>query len=211
MNDFNDLIRMWQNQSGPAESTIQERIQKARTQAETLAKRVWWRDLREIGSGLSTSAIFLAAGILVGGPVLVGAVIGTLFLVLVTLIILRTRLQQAREDRLPRQSIPEALEYELKAVQRQHWLLRNVTWWYLLPIALAIAAFIAGVQAASPSPDYGFLLIYTILTAALFILIRQWNLSYVRRALDPQVRELEDLLEDLARESRESDGTKNPV
>jgi hypothetical protein len=197
MNQLNDLITLWKNQPEPESQDLQERIERARTEARKLARKVWIRDLSEIGAGVTTAAFFLGVGLFVGGGVLVGAGVAALCLAFVTGFLIRTRVQQARENRQPRPTIRKALELERKAVQRQRWLLRNVALWYLAPTGLAIAAFIAGVEASSPASNYSFLIFYAIIVGLLFLVIRHWNLSTARRELDPRIRELDQLLQEL--------------
>jgi hypothetical protein len=200
MNQFNDLINLWKSQPAPESTDLQERIDKARREARRLARKVWIRDLQEIGAAVTTTAFFLAIGFMIGGTVLIGASLSSLCLLLATTVLIVSRIQQARENRAPRPTLKAEMEAERRAVERQRWLLGNVTLWYLGPIALAIASFIAGVEAGTPSSDYTFLVVYAIVVIALFVVIRYWNQSTVRRELDPRIRELEELLHDLEKE-----------
>lgn len=200
MNQFNELINLWKNQPAPDGLDLEQRIERARSEARRLARKVWIRDLQEIGAAVTTAAFFLAIGFMIGGTVLIGASLSSLCLLPVATVLMVSRIQQARENGAPRPTLKAELEAERRAVERQRWLLGNVTIWYLGPIGLSIASFIAGVEAATPSSDYTFLVVYAMVVVALFVVIRYWNQATVRRELDPQIHELGELLEDLEKE-----------
>ena len=82
-------------------------------------------------------------------------------------------------------------------VDHQIWLLSNVFWWYLLPLALPMFAFFA--QGAWENRAGGWLMVLTLalvtgIVGAVFAFIYWLNRTAVRSGLTPRRRELETLL-----------------
>ena len=93
-----------------------------------------------------------------------------------------------------------AAESSLAQVEHQIWLLRNVAWWYLLPIFVALMAFAA--QGAWQSRDDGLktLAEFAAITAvfvAVFGFIYWLNQYAVRKQLEPRRNELQAILSNL--------------
>ena len=55
------------------------------------------------------------------------------------------RIRQGRRRALPGDPLVRGCESSLAEVEHQIWLLRNVHWWYLLPLAVPMLAFFAHV------------------------------------------------------------------
>lgn len=88
------------------------------------------------------------------------------------------------------------LEGSLDAVRHQIWLLRNVMWWYLLPLAIGIVAFVASLQENQPArgvaENVG--LIATIMACMLvFMGVYRANQRAVEQVLIPRWQELQKL------------------
>jgi Na+/melibiose symporter-like transporter len=200
MTSFNEIKDAWNSQTVATDTPLAEQIEQVRRRADELARSVFWRDVREVGAGIVTTLFFMAFAAFFDGPVRWGAGTAALCTALVSAFILETRRRQRREDRQPRQSLREELGYQLRAVRRQYWLLRNITLWYLAPIAAGIGAFILSVQMATPKPDHGFLMFYVPFTLALLLAVRWLNHRAARKDILPRQRELEELIAEIGEE-----------
>ena len=54
---------------------------------------------------------------------------------------LADRVRHKRRPPVPSEPLRQCVESSLAEVEHQIWLLRNVLWWYLLPLALSASAF----------------------------------------------------------------------
>jgi membrane protein YdbS with pleckstrin-like domain len=88
------------------------------------------------------------------------------------------------------------VESSLAQVEHQIWLLRNVLWWYLLPLALSALAFFAQVAWQERSGGWWTALAVSVVIALVVIVFAgvYWLNQYaVRSELEPRRLELETL------------------
>jgi hypothetical protein len=117
---------------------------------------------------------------------------------------LANRMRHKRQSPEPGAPLRQRVESSLAQVEHQIWLLRNVVWWYLLPLALPFLAFFG--QGAWQERSGGWWTALVILEAvALGVIVLAgvyWLNQYaVRCGLEPRRRELETLLRSLEDET----------
>jgi hypothetical protein len=114
------------------------------------------------------------------------------------------RMRHGRQSPEPGEPLLEHVRTSLAQIQHQIWLLRNVCWWYLLPLALATSVFFG--QSAWQERSGG---LWTALAVAGVVLVEVIVLSAVYllnrfaicSALEPRRQELEVLLMSLKDET----------
>lgn len=156
---------------------------------------IFWRDVREVGVSLLMVPVWLYLGIQHASP-------WTWYLTVPALLwiagyMLVDRMRHTRQPSGPGEPLRQRLESSLAQVEHQIWLLRNVFWWYLLPLALSLLAFFAQTFWQARAGGW-----WTLLAAALAVAVGvvvfasvYWlNQSAVRSELEPRRRELETLL-----------------
>lgn len=104
----------------------------------------------------------------------------------------------------PTAPIREQIAHALVQIEHQIWLLRNVFWWYILPIALPCAAFFG--QNAWELRTRGWenalvTLVVTAISGGIFGFVYWLNQKAVRCTLEPRRQELETLLSSLGDEA----------
>ena len=108
------------------------------------------------------------------------------------------RVRQGRRRALPGASLVRGVQGSLAEVEHQIWLLRNVHWWYLMPLAVPMLAFFAHTFWRASRGNLGEAGIATSLAAAivggLYCWIYWLNQKAVRTTLEPRRRELQGLL-----------------
>ena len=104
---------------------------------------IFWRDVREVGACLLILPVWIFMGVRQSLPWTWYLVIPVLFWI--AGFILADRLRHKRRSADPAESLRSRVSHSLEQVEHQMWLLRNLHWWYLLPIAVAVAAFFAQV------------------------------------------------------------------
>jgi hypothetical protein len=107
------------------------------------------------------------------------------------------RARQRRQRAATNDALKACLESSRGEVRHQIWLLRNVFWWYLLPLAAGLAISIAHSALALEQGDSSFLVGYMVFCVLLFWGIWWLNQYAVRKTLQPRLDEIEALLGEL--------------
>jgi CubicO group peptidase (beta-lactamase class C family) len=109
----------------------------------------------------------------------------------------------------------ESVKESLAQVENQIWMLRNVFWWYLLPLTISILAFFADVAWSLRSvSSWGALSFFAILAGFLFAIysfIYYVNQRSVRVTLEPRRKELLTLLASLGDETTTEVSGEYPI
>ncbi len=109
---------------------------------------------------------------------------------------LADRMGHKRQPPEPGEPLRQRVESSLAQVEHQIWLLRNVLWWYLLPLALPMLAFLG--QVAWETRSGGWLAAVMVSVVVIVFAGVYWLNQYaVRSALEPRRQELEALLTSL--------------
>jgi hypothetical protein len=114
------------------------------------------------------------------------------------------RRHQRRRRALPGDPLVRGVESSLAEVEHQIWLLRNVHWWYLLPLAVPMLAFFAhtfwrlsrgNVWEAAIATSF-----VTVVVGGVYTWICWINQKAVCSTLEPRRQELTSLLRSLSDE-----------
>ena len=100
---------------------------------------IFWRDVREIGIALVMVPLWLYLGVKDSLP-------WTWYLTVPALLwiagyMLVDRMRHKRQPPEPDEPLRQCVESSLAQVEHQIRLLRNVHWWYLLPLGISCLAF----------------------------------------------------------------------
>jgi hypothetical protein len=191
------LKHAWQTQSSQTRLSIDAELflKEVRRNQQYFTATIFWRDIREIGISLLMALLWIGLGVKHSSP-------WTWYLPVPALLwiagyMLADRMRHGRQPHEPNEPLLERLKTSLAQIQHQIWLLRNVCWWYLLPIALATLVFFG--QSAWQERSGG---LWTAIAVAGVVLVEVIVLSGVYllnryaicSALEPRRQELEALL-----------------
>jgi Na+/proline symporter len=197
--NFEDFQKSWQSQDAGAKLSIDTDVllKEVRRNQQQFWATIFWRDVREVGVAFLLTLYFSYYGLRHHDwtDFLVGFAcfgVGTFMIV--------DRVLQRRKKPVSNDSLKTCVETSLLQVNHQIWLLKNIFWWYLLPIAAALGISIGystwhsrhdGVTAVT-----GF--VFSVLLCALIYWGVYWlNQSAVRKNLEPRRLELKTLLASL--------------
>ena len=111
------------------------------------------------------------------------------------------RLIQRRRQPAQNDTLRACIEKSLHQLNHQIWLLKNVFWWYLLPILIGLSAVtvstVWSAHQAGPGTMIGLSAFYVIFYGLVYGLVYWANQWTVRKRLEPRRHELENLLASL--------------
>lgn len=195
--NFEDMQKVWQEElTQQPNENVKAILAAVREKARAFDRSIFWRDAREAVAAIIVAAAFgwtgLAAGREGASPWLcwIAAVIP--LGVAGWLLVDRRRMRRVRPK--GGATVLEEIDGALAEVRHQAWLLRNVLWWYILPLAAASLLFLFFVVLQTPLPAGA-----RVIVAAVMLLIiaatNAWvwriNRHAVRKHLEPQIEELE--------------------
>ena len=195
---FEDMQKAWQSHDAGAKVLINADVllKEVRRNQRHFRARIFWRDVREVGLCGLMAWVFLHWAmrdrawplyLMVFACIAVGA-----FMVV-------DRLIQRKKQPAANDAIKACIEGSLLQVNHQIWLLRNVFWWYLLPLAMGLA-IVTGVSVWH-SRHVALVVaggcVYMLLVVLLYWGIYRLNQWAVRKSLEPRQQELEALLASL--------------
>jgi hypothetical protein len=205
--DPDDLKEAWREQASRGRLTVDA----ARLDEEVRKRRqfdsvLFWRDVREVGVSLVMIPVWIYMGVELSLPWAWYLAVPA-FLWIAGYMLADRRIQRRREAG-PGEPLRRHVESSLRQVEHQIRLLRNVFWWYLLPLALPILAFFGQVawRVRKIPPWWGSLAFFAIgaaIVAVVFTGVYKANQYAVSAGLEPRRRELQELLADLGEESPE--------
>ena len=170
-------------------------LKEVRRNQKAFTAMLFWRDVREIGVSVVIVPIWLYLGIRYALPwTWYLAVPGFLWIAGFMIADRKRHKPHAPE---PGEPIGQRVESSLAQVEHQIWLLRNVLWWYLLPLGLAILAFFG--QCAWEARAGGWRTVLNIMgivvvEVLVFAGVYWLNQHAVRSQLEPRRHELQGLL-----------------
>jgi hypothetical protein len=194
--DPDPLKPAWQTQPRPAIDPVRL-LAEVRRDRRSLAACVFWRDVREVGVSLLLAPVWVYLGWALALPwawyLMVPA------LVWVAGFLLADRLRHPQRPPDPGEPLARCLQESLAQVDHQIWLLRNVGWWYLLPFAVSVMAFVGHVNLLA-SGGWGAAVTTAVVGAVVGLALAgvyRLNQAAVRDKLEPRRRELQGLLAEL--------------
>lgn len=185
--------------AGDAESAM-EIVRKKR---EDFSEMILTRDSSEIGTALCLIAIYwIFFRSIYTSPIPLCLATGFILLPCVFLVV--DRIWQRRGKRKRNGCVSDELNEYLRQVNHQIWLLRNVIWWYLMPLAISSLAVIAGIAIQFTAVwDWIQLTTLAIMVCGIcwgaYVNVKVYRLNQeaVEKQLLPHKEELEALLRDL--------------
>jgi Na+/proline symporter len=193
------LQKAWQSQDASAKVTINTDVllNEVRRNQQQFRATIFWRDVREVGVAFLLTLYFSYRGLRHNDwtDCLVGFAcfgVGTFMVV--------DRLLQRKKQPVSNDSLKTCIKSSLLQVNHQIWLLKNVFWWYLLPIAAALGISICYSTWHTRNSGFPAVIIWVI--SALLIVLVYWGIYWlnqfaVRKCLEPRRQELETLLTSL--------------
>jgi hypothetical protein len=192
---FDELQKTWQEQPIPDSVTIKEEMLLSitrRNQQEFLAA-VLIRDFREVAVCVLLAVFFLHNYINSKSISVLIIAVGCLF---VGSFFIIDRLIQKKRQPVYEDSLSACLRQSLSQVKHQIWLLRNILWWYLLPVGIGmlIGPLLEKGMAFFWSKDYVIVATFLVL---IFYGIYRINQHAVLYGLLPRQNEIRALLNQL--------------
>ena len=183
--NFEQLQQHWQQQDARPQPKVDASLllQEVRRNHRSFETTIFWRDFREIAAAVAISLYFAVRGPDWTYHLMAVAAAGVGFFLLMD------RLRQRRCRPSQSASLRTFVEQSLRQVKHQAWLLRNVLWWYLLPLTISMLISIA-VRADNFQQG----LRRSVITCLIMFLIYRLNQRAVTKCLVPRVDELEKLL-----------------
>lgn len=129
----------WQASQPRAAFDAEALLAEVRRQERLFAATIFWRDFREVGVALVTIPVWIFLGVGSAAPWTWYLAIPVLVWIAGFMLVDRLRHRQRSPAGQP---LVECVTSSLAEVEHQIWLLRNVWWWYLLPLALFLLAFL---------------------------------------------------------------------
>ncbi|GAB5558723.1 MAG: hypothetical protein SynsKO_03700 [Synoicihabitans sp.] len=192
---FDELQTAWQHQRAalPKTEVNHDMLRDVQSQSRTFRRSVFWRDVREVLASLLVAAVFGNIGWqaaregAVSWPAYVAAAtalgVGVFFLV--------DRGVMRRRAAPQGDTLRAELKRAINEVEHQIWLLRNVAWWYLAPLALGPILMAVQITVYGPKafPWWAEVLIWTLLIGTTWWFdkwIWRLNQNAVRDQLQPR-------------------------
>lgn len=173
-------------------------LDEVRRRQRTFTTTLFWRDVREAGVGLVMIPAWIYIGVSKGLPWTWHLVVPAL--VWVTGVMLVDLRRQRRALNEPGESLRSRVEVSLAEVDRQIRLLRDILWWYLLPLGLSMLPFVIHVALRERLGVWWAVVPPVVLIgfgSAVFYFVYRLNQAAVRTTLEPRRAELAALLESL--------------
>ena len=205
--DPEKLRQAWQSQPGGAQIRIDADVlvREVRRNQQGFKTTIFWRDFREIFAALMV-IVFVSVDVGIRGigrnwPWL-GLGAGALF---VAGYILVDRWRRRREAPRFEGDLLSHIEQSLKDVEHQIWLLRNVFWWYLLPLILGalipnVYFLVTDLATRKLRAFIGMFVLSSCVFAVVCVAVYFLNQYAVRRGLEPRRRELLEMRDSLLKD-----------
>lgn len=203
-----DIRQAWNTQSSGIRVKIDAESLDAETRRyqEQFSKRLFWRDLREVGVALLLIPVWLFLGLKHALPWTWYLTIPALMWVAGYMLVDRRRNKPRPEE--PGESLCRRIESTLAQIEGQIRLLRNVHAWGLTPLVVAILAFVGQVAIRDGAKDLFPMIVMWVAVPLFFgislFMVYRLNLHVVRTDLIPRRDELRKQLLSLQEESVES-------
>jgi hypothetical protein len=199
-----DFQQAWKAQTSQTRLTIDADllVKEVRRNQRYFTAIIFWRDIREVGIALLLVPLWSFMGGWLSLPWTWYLVVPVLLWVAGYLLV--DRMRHKRRPPEPGEPLRLHVENSLAEVEHQIRLLRNIFWWYLLPLALAILAFFGQVawQLRSGGPAVAAIVSLIVIVALMITAgVYRLNQDAVRSELEPRRQELLALLVSLKDEA----------
>lgn len=200
--NFEELQKTWQSSSPAATITIDSNLllKEVRRNQKQFWRTIFWRDTREVGVAILLVIFFIPIGI--WGHDWTYDMLGLVCLGVGTFMVV-DRFIQRRKRPTANDPLKGCIVRSLHEVNHQVWLLKNVGWWYLLPLTggLVIADTVDLWRSNHGWSAWVNFLIMQLVNVLIWLGIYWLNQRAVRKSLIPRREELEGLLSSLDSDS----------
>ena len=189
--------RAWQSQSSQAHLKVDADLllKELQRNQHYFTAVIFWRDVREVGTALLMVPLWIYLGVKLSFP-------WTWYLTVPALVwiagfMVAARMRRKRQPPASGEPLRKRAESLLAQVEHQIWLLRNVFWWYLLPVALSGMAFLGQISWLVRASGWlaALVVVLVVLVGVVtFAAIYRLNRDAIRSELEPRRQELETLL-----------------
>ena len=195
--DPDSFKEAWKTQSSQTRLTIDADllVKEVRRNERYFAAMIFWRDAREVGVSLLMVPLWLYLGSKQSAPWTWYLTVPVLLWVAGYMLVDRMRFTRKLPE--PGESLRQGVKNSLAQVEHQIWLLRNVHWWALLPLAAGGMAYFSQVAWQERGGGWWTAFFASIVITLLITVLAgvYWVNQYaVLRQLEPRRRELETLL-----------------
>ena len=200
---FDELQKTWQSQQTDPKLAIDPDLllKEIKRNKGWFESAIFWRDVREIGIAFLLVPFFLYHGITNGlWPLWLMA----LLCLWVGVFMVADRIVQRRRQPCLSDSLFNCVKSSLAQIDHQVWLLRNVLWWYLVPLGTGAIIWFSYFGISTMMSDYSMSIgeIFFILACIVGTILLYWGIYWlnqraIRKELAPRKHELEDLLNSL--------------
>jgi CubicO group peptidase (beta-lactamase class C family) len=211
--NLDDFQKSWQSQDAAKQISINADalLTEVRRNRQQFRQTIFLRDLREVVVLLLLVPVFIFFGWLFHWTMYLCAFacfVDAAFFVL-------DRRQQKKKTPDAHGTLKDCAATSLAEVSHQIWLLKNIIWWYLLPLFVPELLFFGWCAWIMPGP-VAFKIFYLLFLVGFLLLVQvfvYWlNQSAVKKCLEPRRRELQKLLAGLETENHPSTiKTKKPL
>jgi hypothetical protein len=210
---FDDLQAKWKEHDHGVQLIVDVKVllNEVRRNHRALGLQLWQRDVNEIAAAALITCVLATLAVLMGQWTLLLCAAGSLF---VGLFFILDRVKQRRRRSSVECSLHSTVDASIEQVQHQIWLLRNVLWWYLLPLVPGIVLFLASASWQSRGSGLGEQLVIAgvaSICAIAFWLVYRANQREITRTLEPRRVELEELRASLSSTRSESTETSSSL
>lgn len=197
--NFDELKKTWQTQQAGFKPSIDSNLllQEIKRNQDYFAAMVFWRDVREAGVAFALVPLFCYFALKFNVWSLYLPALSCIF---VGAFIIIDRIIQKRKLPKPSDCLIACIEVSLAQVKHQIGLLKNVFWWYMLPLIIGLTIFWSHVGwlkysiGGKPWMLLGqcFALLFLVSVGVFWL-----NRYAIRKELIPRKEELEQLLKGL--------------
>lgn len=200
--NLDDFQKSWQSQTAANQISINADVllNEVRRNQQGFRRMIFWRDVREVSVATGLVPFFIYGG---------WKTHWTLYLcAFACFVVGADMLLDRRQQKKRVLDLPGPLKHcaltALAEVRHQIWLLRNILWWYILPLTVPTLLFFGWCSWNAPWPAAGrifsmlLLFGFSLFVDAGIYWLNQWT---VKKSLEPRQRDLEKLLAELETET----------
>lgn len=197
--NFEDLQKTWQSSNPAATVTINADLllKEVRRNQKQFWQTILWRDVREGVVIFILVLFFIFRGLRNDDWTDILVALGCLF---VGVFFVVDRLLQRKKRPVVNDPLKACIQTSLHQVNHQIWLLKNIFWWYLLPVIVPLGISIAvsfwHQRHNGASAVIGWI-VYLVFGILIYWGVYWLNQFAVRKSLEPRRQELESLLASL--------------
>src|ERR1700683_2105720 len=186
--EFDDLQRAWQAQNPAAPVTMKAELllKEIRRNQRQFWATIFWRDVREVSVAFLLALYFLYHGWTHHHWT---DYLNTVACLGIGMFMVVDRRLRRKKKPVANDALKHCLEVSLAEVNHQIWLLKNVFWWYLLPLLVASAISMCQEYLHMRHFDQGSAvgaMLAALLVAWFFRFVYRLNQRAVRKSLEPR-------------------------